>query len=56
MMLVAFLLMVPFVALFIMLLMVFSQWCFSMEPLVKVLLVILTLFDGVGDQMFMGVV
>jgi hypothetical protein len=33
-----------------------SQWCFSMEPLVKVLVVILTLFDGVGDQMFMGVV
>jgi hypothetical protein len=31
------------------------QW-FSVELLVKLLVVILTLFDGVGDQVFMGVV
>jgi hypothetical protein len=33
-----------------------TQWCFSMELLVKVLVVMLILFDGVGDQVFMGVV
>jgi hypothetical protein len=33
-----------------------TQWCFSMELLVKVLVVILTLFNCVGDQVFMGVV
>jgi hypothetical protein len=27
-----------------------TQWCFLVELLVKVLVVILTLFNGVGDQ------